>query len=68
MEALFQVTLHEKKKCPIQNGTIETCFQVNEKRFDILKEAYVRGLKNFAADQPHQHAVYFNSVVLAGIQ
>ena len=24
-----------------------------------------RGLKNFQAEQPHQHAVYYNSVVLS---
>jgi len=41
-----------------------TAFQVNEKRFEILKENYARGLKNFRGDQPHQHAMYFNSVVL----
>ena len=40
-------------------------FTVDEKRFDVLKEAYARGLKNFQAEQPHQHAVYYNSVVLS---
>ena len=25
----------------------------------------IRGLKNFQAEQPHQHAVYYNSVVLS---
>jgi len=43
-----------------------TTFQVNEKRFDILKEAYTRGLKNFGAEQPHSHAMYYNSVILSG--
>jgi insulysin len=40
-------------------------FTVDEKRFHVLKEAYARGLKNFQAEQPHQHAVYYNSVVLS---
>ena len=43
-----------------------TTFAVDENRFHILKEAYMRGLKNFKAEQPHQHAVYYNSVLLSG--
>jgi len=42
-----------------------TSFSVDGNRFNILKEAYARGLKNFQAEQPHQHAVYYNSVVLS---
>uniref|UniRef100_T1ISN5 Insulin-degrading enzyme n=1 Tax=Strigamia maritima TaxID=126957 RepID=T1ISN5_STRMM len=42
-----------------------TNFEINPKRFDILKEAYIRGLKNFHAEQPHQHAIYYTSVLLA---
>merc|ERR1719228_268393 len=42
-----------------------TRFTVDMSRFNILKEAYTRGLKNFQAEQPHQHAVYYNSVVLS---
>jgi len=42
-----------------------TSFKVDENRFTILKEAYTRGLKNFQAEQPHQHCVYYNSVVLS---
>ena len=42
-----------------------TKFTVDENRFGVLKEAYSRGLKNFQAEQPHQHAVYYNSVVLS---
>ena len=42
-----------------------TQFKVDENRFLVLKEAYARGLKNFQAEQPHQHAVYYNSVVLS---
>uniref|UniRef100_A0A646QDK3 Insulin-degrading enzyme n=1 Tax=Hemiscolopendra marginata TaxID=943146 RepID=A0A646QDK3_9MYRI len=44
---------------------ILTNFEIDPKRFDILKEAYIRGLKNFQAEQPHQHAVYYSSVLLA---
>ncbi|XP_076044547.1 insulin degrading metalloproteinase isoform X2 [Oratosquilla oratoria] len=42
-----------------------TTFKVDPKRFDILKDAYVRALKNFNADQPHQHVVYYTSLLLA---
>merc|ERR1712115_439607 len=42
-----------------------TSFSVDTNRFNILKEAYTRGLKNFQAEQPHQHAVYYNSGVLS---
>ena len=42
-----------------------TSFKVDPARFRILKEAYTRGLKNFQAEQPHQHAVYYNSVLLS---
>ena len=42
-----------------------TGFKVDPARFTILKELYARGLKNFQAEQPHQHAVYYNSVLLS---
>lgn len=42
-----------------------TSFRVDPNRFEILKELYARGLKNFQAEQPHQHAVYYNSVLLS---
>ena len=42
-----------------------TAFKVDPARFAILKELYARGLKNFQAEQPHQHAVYYNSVLLS---
>lgn len=40
-------------------------FKVNEERFKVLKESYQRGLKNFSAEQPHQHAIYYNTALLA---
>lgn len=42
-----------------------TNFEVDQQRFDILKESYIRGLKNFSAEQPHQHAVYYTYMLLA---
>jgi insulysin len=40
-------------------------YQIDEKRFDILLERYIRGLKNFRAEQPHQHAIYYTNVLSA---
>ncbi|KAL6438860.1 hypothetical protein ACFW04_003738 [Cataglyphis niger] len=40
-------------------------FKIDSKRFDILKESYIRNLKNFVAEQPYQHAVYYLAVLLA---
>lgn len=42
-----------------------TNFKVDPKRCEILKENYVRGLKNFEAEQPYQHAAYYLGVLLA---
>ncbi|XP_064466057.1 insulin-degrading enzyme-like isoform X2 [Ornithodoros turicata] len=42
-----------------------TSFTIEPQRFDILKESYVRGLKNFQTEQPHQHAVYYTYMLLA---
>lgn len=39
-------------------------FSVDEKRFDIMKEQYLRGLKNFSAEQPYQLAIYYLAVIL----
>ncbi|RXG67447.1 Insulin-degrading enzyme [Armadillidium vulgare] len=44
-----------------------TTFKVDPKRFEILKDAYVRALRNFAADQPHQHLIYYTSLLLSEI-
>ncbi|XP_028137935.1 insulin-degrading enzyme isoform X1 [Diabrotica virgifera virgifera] len=41
-----------------------TNFKIDPKRFNILKETYIRNLKNFAAEQPYQHAVYYLTVLL----
>ncbi|XP_058980135.1 insulin-degrading enzyme-like isoform X1 [Musca domestica] len=39
-------------------------FQANEKRFNILKEEYKRNLKNFSAEQPYQHSMYYLTLLL----
>jgi len=39
-------------------------FSIDEKRFDILKEEYIRLLKNFNAEQPYQHSIYYLSLLL----
>ncbi|XP_066145097.1 insulin-degrading enzyme isoform X3 [Euwallacea fornicatus] len=41
-----------------------TNFKVDPKRFNIWKENYIRNLKNFSAEQPYQHAVYYLTVLL----
>ncbi|XP_052772336.1 insulin-degrading enzyme-like [Mya arenaria] len=40
-------------------------FEIDPKRYDIIKELYGRSLRNFDAEQPHQHAVYFTNVVMS---
>lgn len=42
-----------------------TNFTVDPKRFSILKENYIRSLKNFNAEQPYQHANYYLAVLLS---
>ena len=42
-----------------------TEYKVDEDRFRILKEAYIRGLKNFKMEQPYSHSSYHNNVLLA---
>ncbi|CAG9815290.1 unnamed protein product [Phaedon cochleariae] len=39
-------------------------FKIDPKRFEIIKENYIRNLKNFDAEQPYQHAVYYLTVLL----
>ncbi|XP_065170967.1 insulin-degrading enzyme isoform X2 [Atheta coriaria] len=39
-------------------------FKIDPKRFEIYKENYTRTLKNFSAEQPYQHAVYYLAVLL----
>ena len=39
-------------------------FEIDEKRFDIMIESYLRGLKNFSAEQPFQLVIYYLAVIL----
>lgn len=39
-------------------------FDFCPKRFDIIKEQLYRALKNFKAEQPYQHAVYYLALIL----
>lgn len=39
-------------------------FEFDEKRFKIMCEAYLRGLKNFSAEQPYQLVIYYLAVIL----
>ncbi|XP_068709633.1 insulin-degrading enzyme-like [Montipora foliosa] len=41
-----------------------TNFQIDPKRFPLVKERSEMSLKNFAAEQPHQHALYYTSFLL----
>ncbi|XP_031777802.1 insulin-degrading enzyme isoform X2 [Nasonia vitripennis] len=40
-------------------------FTIDDKRFAILKENYIRGLKNFEAEQPYQHAAYYLAALMS---
>ncbi|XP_053988603.1 insulin-degrading enzyme [Hylaeus volcanicus] len=40
-------------------------FEVDPKRFEVLKESYIRNLKNFKAEQPYMHTVYYLAVLLS---
>ncbi|XP_041476883.1 insulin-degrading enzyme-like isoform X1 [Lytechinus variegatus] len=42
-----------------------TNFVIDENRFDVIRETYSRMLSNFHAEQPHRHAVYYTSVLVA---
>ncbi|XP_065827904.1 insulin-degrading enzyme-like [Oscarella lobularis] len=39
-------------------------FSVDEKRFPQIKDMYVRSLRNFKAEAPNQHAVYYTTFLL----
>ncbi|XP_052757227.1 insulin-degrading enzyme [Galleria mellonella] len=42
-------------------------FRADPKRFEIMKENHIRGIKNFEAEQPYQHAVYQQALCLSDI-
>ncbi|XP_050068386.1 insulin-degrading enzyme [Anopheles maculipalpis] len=39
-------------------------FKIDRRRFEILKEQYVRSLKNYQTEQPYQHAIYYLALLL----
>uniref|UniRef100_A0A8D9BMR4 Insulin-degrading enzyme n=5 Tax=Cacopsylla melanoneura TaxID=428564 RepID=A0A8D9BMR4_9HEMI len=43
---------------------VEFSKNIDPKRYEIIKEQYARGLKNFEAEQPYQHAIYNISLCL----
>jgi len=40
-----------------------THFEVDPQRFEVLKEKYVRSLKNFRAAQPYDQAIHYSSIL-----
>ncbi|CAG0915335.1 unnamed protein product [Notodromas monacha] len=40
-------------------------FNPDPVRFEVLKEVYIRSLKNFEADQPYNHAMHYTTLILA---
>lgn len=42
-------------------------FKIDQQRFDIIKEKYIRGLKNFKAEQPYSHAIYYLALMLTEV-
>ncbi|XP_048747252.2 insulin-degrading enzyme-like [Ostrea edulis] len=45
-----------------------TEFKVDPKRFEIHKEMYMRGLRNFHAEEPYQHSVYYTNNLMSEVQ
>ncbi|VDO93362.1 unnamed protein product [Soboliphyme baturini] len=42
-----------------------TTLKIDPKRFDLLKESYIRSLKSFEMEQPYQHAVYYVNLIMS---
>ncbi|XP_063697164.1 insulin-degrading enzyme [Culicoides brevitarsis] len=42
-------------------------FKIDPQRFEIIKEKYIRGLKNFKAEQPYSHAIYYLALMLTEV-
>lgn len=57
---------YSHKQHVLLSKVIEQMFDFNfcPKRFDIIKEQLYRSLKNFNAEQPYQHAVYYLALIL----
>lgn len=39
-------------------------FKIDERRFEVFKEQYIRSLKNYQTEQPYQHAIYYLALLL----
>ena len=39
-------------------------FEFDSKRFEIIKEELLRSLKNYQAEQPYKHAVFYLALIL----
>lgn len=63
---LVTVTGYSEKLALLLKTVIDKLisFQVDPKRFAIFKDNTVRGLKNFKAEQPHTHAIFYLSSLL----
>ncbi len=44
-----------------------TQFSVDSKRFEVYKEMSLRELRNFKAEQPYQHALFYNNLLLDSV-
>lgn len=45
-----------------------TSFKVDPKRFAIFKEMYARSMRNFQAEQPHRHAIYYTNILMSEVK
>lgn len=66
--ALFQLSIggYSHKQQVLLTKVIDQMFNFEfcSKRFEIIKEQMHRALKNFNAEQPYQHAVYYLALIL----
>lgn len=42
-------------------------FKADPKRFEIMKENHMRGIKNFEAEMPYQHAIFQHALCLSDV-
>lgn len=67
---VLQVKGYHEKQPVLLKKILEklTDFKVDPKRFEIYKEMYMRGLRNFYAEEPYQHSIYYTNNLMAEIQ
>ncbi|XKL64356.1 hypothetical protein PGB90_004442 [Kerria lacca] len=64
---ILLIILGYNEKLPILLNKVitrMTDFKVDPKRFEIIKEIFIRSLKNFETEQPHKHANFYLSYLL----